>query len=317
MIKNNVIFSIIRNINKIKRLQYKVKSSSIKIKIIIILFLLFIILIYKYEIVNIINIQKRKTNYSHLRIKMFKTLSYYARRKVNYLEDVFVGSIYSLGNSLLAINKAIFYCEILNCKRILLNKCQSKFIKHIIYDKEYNLTIEPASTAKRNKSVSLFKWPCPYYIFLKVMPENRFDVIKEEILKNLPKISPDKNDLYIHIRNGNVFKHPKTGRNYGQPPLCFYKKVIESKMFNNIYIIAENDDYPIIKILIKDYKNVFYKKNSLRTDVSKLVYAYNIVASISSFCTSLIKLNDNLKYVWEYDMYHRVTKINLSSLFYF
>ena len=44
--------------------------------------------------------------------------------------------------------------------------------------------------------------------------------------------------------------------------------------------------------------------------MSKLVYGYNIVGSISSFLTSLIKLNDNLQYFWEYDIYHKVTKIN-------
>ena len=48
----------------------------------------------------------------------------------------------------------------------------------------------------------------------------------------------------------------------------------------------------------------------MRQDASKLVYAYNIVTSISSFATSLIKLNDNLKYLWEYDIYHTPTRFN-------
>ena len=116
--------------------------------------------------------------------------------------------------------------------------------------------------------------------------------------------------IYIHIRNGDVFQNPGLGIFYAQPPLCFYKKVIEFKNFNNIYIIAENDNYPIIKRLISEYKNVKYNKSPLEIDVAKLVYAYNIVGSISSFLTSLIKLNDNLKYFWEYDIYHTPTKIN-------
>ena len=32
-----------------------------------------------------------------------------------------------------------------------------------------------------------------------------------------------------------------------------------------------------------------------------MIYAYNIIASSSSFLSATIKLNDNLKYYWEYD----------------
>ena len=143
-----------------------------------------------------------------------------------------------------------------------------------------------------------------------MIPESRFDVFKEEILKNLPKPSINEKDLYIHIRNGDIYNFYNRSSYYGQPPLCFYEKVINYKKFDNIHIIAEYGEYPIIEKLISEYKNVKYKKSSLEEDVSKLVYSYNIVASISSFFTSLIKLNDNLKYLWEYDIYHRPTRIN-------
>ena len=183
-------------------------------------------------------------------------------------------------------------------------------IKNTIYDKKYNLTIEILTNFKKKNIKSLFRWPNPYYTTLKKIPENRFDVFKEEILHNLPKPSINENDLFIHIRNGDFYNHPYLGRNYAQPPLCFYKKVVEQNKFKNVYIIASKGNYPIIQKLITEYKNIKYKKSSLKEDVAKLVYAYNIVASISSFLTCLIKLNDNLKYLWEYDIYHRPTKFN-------
>ena len=131
-----------------------------------------------------------------------------------------------------------------------------------IYDKKYNLIIEPE--AKLNKNLSnVFHWPKPYYTVLYKNPENRFDVFKDEIIKNLPKVSTDINDLYIHIRNGDVYKNPLLGRFYAQPPLCFYKKVIESKTFNSIFIVAEDDDYPIIKKLLEEFKNVKYNRDSI------------------------------------------------------
>ena len=61
--------------------------------------------------------------------------------------------------------------------------------------------------------------------------------------------------------------------------------------------------------MISKYNKVIYKTNSLIFDISVLVHAYNIVGSISSFLTSLIKLNDNLKNIWEYDIYHNSSKI--------
>ena len=241
---------------------------------------------------------------------MPQILSRMSHKKNFSLDNVYITEYNRLGNALLALNRVIFYCDILKCKRIFVHKCYLKYIKNTIYDKEYNLTIEYLSPEKRKNLTSLFHWPYAYYLILKIRPQNRFEVFKEEILKNLPHPEIDKKDLYIHIRNGDIYKHPKRGKSYGQPPLCFYKKVIESKKFNNVYIIAENDKYPIIKRLVNDYKNVKYNKSSLRQDASKIVYAYNIVTSISSFATSLIKLNDNLKYLWEYDIYHTPTRFN-------
>ena len=278
------------------------------------MFILYIIysIIYSHRIKKLkeeryINEQNYLTN---LRRKMYKRLSKITHKNINNLNTVYVGDYYKLGNFLLAINKVIFYCEILQCKRILVNKYYSHFIKNKIYDIKYNLTIERSTKSKMKKYAPVFNWPAPYYTILKILPSNRFDVFKEEILRNLPSLSLDINDLYIHIRNGDVYKHPKYGRYYAQPPLCFYKKVLESKNFNKAYIIAQESNYPIIKRLISDYKNVIYKKNSFKKDISILIHAYNIVGSISSFLTCLIKLNDNLKYFWEYDIYHKATKIN-------
>ena len=49
------------------------------------------------------------------------------------------------------------------------------------------------------------------------------------------------------MRNGRVYYEPILGSAYAQPPLCFYKKVIKFKKFNNIFIISEDANYPIMK----------------------------------------------------------------------
>ena len=48
----------------------------------------------------------------------------------------------------------------------------------------------------------------------------------------------------------------------------------------------------------------------MEIDLSYIVRGYNIVGSISSFLTESIKLNDNLKFLWEYDRYPLKLKIH-------
>ena len=56
--------------------------------------------------------------------------------------------------------------------------------------------------------------------------------------------------------------------------------------------------------LMKSFPNIKYSSNSIREDISLLMNAYNIVNSISSFLNSIIQLNYNLQYLWEYNIYH-------------
>ena len=50
------------------------------------------------------------------------------------------------------------------------------------------------------------------------------------------------------------------------------------------------------------YKNIIFNENRYEYDISLLINAYNIVTSVSSFVISTIKLNNNLKDLWEYDI---------------
>ena len=60
--------------------------------------------------------------------------------------------------------------------------------------------------------------------------------------------------------------------------------------------------------LMRQYKQIILTNNPLNEDLSILSNAYNIVASISSFLTSIIIINDNLKILWEYDNYRLTEK---------
>ena len=129
-------------------------------------------------------------------------------------------------------------------------------------------------------------------------------------MSNLPEVNIDSDSIYIHIRGGDIFQLSPL-KVYGQPPLCFYEKIINNKRFKNIYIVSQDNSNVVINILMKKYKNIIHHKNNFEYDISLLCHAYNIVLSVSSFVLSAIKFNDNLKNIWEYDMMKLTQKIKL------
>ena len=122
------------------------------------------------------------------------------------------------------------------------------------------------------------------------------------VLKNLPKIVINPNDLYIYIRGGDIFQHSKSeAYMYFQPPLCFYIKILDKFKFRKVFIISEDKLNPVIPKLLSKYSFIKKKKNNIKLDISFLIHSYNIVGARSTFFLTSIKFNDNLKFLWDYD----------------
>ena len=88
----------------------------------------------------------------------------------------------------------------------------------------------------------------------------------------------------------------------------FIKKQQKIIKFKNVIIIAQDNSNIVIDELLKRYKNIIFKENKINIDISYLIYGYNLVASVSSFFISIIKFNDNVKNMWEYDIYRMAEK---------
>jgi hypothetical protein len=128
--------------------------------------------------------------------------------------------------------------------------------------------------------------------------------LRKEIIDNLPKVKIYIYDLYIYIRGGDIFRSlNKSAASYGQPPLCFYRRILNEFNFREVTIISEDTLNPVISKLLKEYPYIKYNKNNIKLDISYLANSYNIVSATSSFIISIIKLNENLKFLWEYDFY--------------
>ena len=111
----------------------------------------------------------------------------------------------------------------------------------------------------------------------------------------------------IHIRSGDIFKN-YINKHYSQPPLCFYQKILKNFKFKKIYIVAINDNNPVINHLLKEFPNIIYNKNYLSIDLALLMKAYNLVGSVSSMVLTSIIFNTNLKNYWEYDIFQKSVK---------
>ena len=116
----------------------------------------------------------------------------------------------------------MFYCEIIKCKNIILNKDYFWFIKNNITISDYNITISVDDYKNYNNSIALIydSWDL-FFSFFKIKPEIRIHYLRNEIILNLPKILTHEKDLFIHIRSGDIF-FSIIHSPYAQPPLCFY-----------------------------------------------------------------------------------------------
>ena len=251
-------------------------------------------------------------NYNNLNIKnniklyLFNKLFIKAKKNLTYVDFLYIKGQARFGNFLICINNAIIFCEFLGCKRIIIEKNNNAFIKHKIFYKKYNFSIEPNQVFNYmdNNSLIINKWFFFKLNFSCLGKVNRFNLIKEEILNNLPKLKIHPDDLYIYIRSGDIFSTYKNSiTTYSQPPLCFYQNILNNFNFRKVNIISEDKLNPVIPILLNNYSFIKYKKNNFKFDIAFLANSFNIVSAKSSFLISIIKLNGNLQFLWEYDFY--------------
>lgn len=121
----------------------------------------------------------------------------------------------------------------------------------------------------------------------------------QEIIK-LPR--PDKtfgaNDLYIHMRSGDIFLVGGFSALYVPPPLIFYMKAISAKPWDNIRIICEDQENPMLSFLLAKYPRITWKQQSLEEDIRLIVGAVNIAYGGGTFVSGLLIFNQDLRSVY-------------------
>ena len=241
------------------------------------------------------NEPNEKNKYKNVFLNFFSNIK---NKKMNKVETLFLDDMSNFGNCIVKINNIIFDCEIVGCHTIIINAPHS-LIKNPIYIKKLNITIIPSSEINCTDEFTLCKRN--YFDPIFVKSQIRTQYLKEEIMRNIPKVNIDPNALYINLRGGDIFRMA-TNTHYSQPPLCFYEKIINNNKFSNIYIISNDRQNVVLDALINKYNNIIFRHDNYESDIASLVQASNVVASVSSFFFAAIKFNDNLKNLWEYDI---------------
>ena len=168
-----------------------------------------------------------------------------------------------------------------------------------------------------NKSKNQFEsWFCGFYLG-DMSFEDRI-IIVHKYINPIFTFSPvtylKSDDLVIHLRSGDIMNSGHAV--YIQPPLQFYVDVIESKTWDDIYIITEHENNPCFNSLIKKYPNIIHflndKKNrtggnghGFKFDMEILISAKNLVVSNSSLSPLIIQMSYVIKNVYTPSFYFR------------
>lgn len=257
----------------------------------------------------IINLPKDRNNPIILKEKLIFLyfLSKNLGKNLTSIKTIHLKPKFNFGNQFLLLNKAIFYCEIIRCKRILLNKRNFWFIKNKIIDNENRMKIKLIDKKVYKTSGLINDKTLYFFSYINyIKPELKINLLKKEIFRNLPKITINTNDLYIYIRSDDIFISKNPHKDYAQPPLCFYQKIIINNKFKNIVILSKNKYNPNIKKLLSQFPSIIYNQNSLKLDISYLSNAYNLVKAQSTLFFSILYLNKNIRLLWEFDFQNHI-----------
>ena len=144
-------------------------------------------------------------------------------KNITKVKNIFLGQDIHFGNKLILIENVILFCRILGCKTIILDKTKNWFIQKTIIIKKYKLIIkiDEEKNVRHYFDIIIDNTLNFFYLFYEksfINAEITLNLIKSEILRNLPTVEINKEDIYIYIRSGDVFENNNYSKNYVQPP---------------------------------------------------------------------------------------------------
>lgn len=116
-----------------------------------------------------------------------------------------------------------------------------------------------------------------------------------------------EDDLVIHLRSGDVFIKDGGHPEYGQPPLAYYRKIVDSRSWRSVHLVFEDKGNVVIDPLIGFISGrgipLRIHSGTLESDLSILMSAKTLVAGIGSFIPGVASISNNIKSVYGFERY--------------
>lgn len=125
--------------------------------------------------------------------------------------------------------------------------------------------------------------------------------------------------LVIHVRSGDIFQEGGSNPKYGQPPVSWYRHLIEAHAHGEIRIVtqgrfAQGHANPVVERLKAEYPDIVVQAEGTEWDFHTLRHCARLALSGGTFAVTAAMLNTNLRCL-HVPLYDRPSDPNFSDVF--
>jgi hypothetical protein len=157
----------------------------------------------------------------------------------------------------------------------------------------------------------LFYFDFPYKLFTgrerqKVFDDHISRLLPNEFTCGHPLL--DDKTITMHFRAGDIFALQIVPSWYGQPPLAYYKVVLDHSSAEKIVIVYEDTGNPTVESFARYVASigmeVVLQSADLRSDLAILFNSIELVSSTGTFVWSVSTLSKQLQRFWFFERMH-------------
>ena len=214
--------------------------------------------------------------------------------KIAVVIDPWIGRF---GNNFIQFKNSLKFAKVLGIDAVGIP--ENDFIVPQSLDGFSNFSSERGTSEFDYLLVSDF-WPWPSKTYYQMFGHQHESSILPILRKSINLVAVDgisSEDLTVFLRSGDIFTE-KPNPNYGQPPLSFFRKVIEENTWKKVFLMAEDDSNPTLTELL-DFcyqHGISHQlvRRGMRGDFEFLLGSTNLCFGYTSLIPALAQLSTNL-----------------------
>jgi hypothetical protein len=144
----------------------------------------------------------------------------------------------------------------------------------------HNIDLESILAKKSHRLITLAGYFMRYEFYKKYK-----ETIKKDWLFQAKRFQFGKRDISIHIRSGDLWQVNSPKPVHGGHcalPFSYYRTILEQQKWDNIYIVTEDPDDPMVLKLAEQF-SAQVQSSSVADDFNFLMSSTNVVLSVSTF----------------------------------